>query len=196
MERLGLSEVELRDILDRYRQSFNLGAKDLARLIGAAEMQAATHRTNPMVAEDIMSRNLVTIRANVPLIEVADLFSQHRFTGLPVVDTDNRYLGVIFQIHLIARASQFATLAHRPFRFGLRRMIEKNSDAHVCAAGIMASGVPRAIASAPLANLLPLMTDGDVDAVPILKADNIVGIVTRTDLISALARSSLKTNPQ
>ena len=39
-ERIGLSEAELSEILDRYRHSFNLGVEDLARLIGAAEMQA------------------------------------------------------------------------------------------------------------------------------------------------------------
>ena len=40
-ERLGLSEDALEDILERYSQSFNLGVEDLARLIGAAELQAA-----------------------------------------------------------------------------------------------------------------------------------------------------------
>lgn len=34
MERLGLSEEALTGILERYRQSFNLGVEDLARLIG------------------------------------------------------------------------------------------------------------------------------------------------------------------
>ncbi|MGK7651335.1 hypothetical protein ACSQ76_02540 [Roseovarius sp. B08] len=42
-ERLGLSEEELTNILERYSQSFNLGVEDLARLIGAAEMQAVAH---------------------------------------------------------------------------------------------------------------------------------------------------------
>ena len=44
VERLGLTEQELSDILVRYRQSMNLGVEDLARLIAAAEIQAASHR--------------------------------------------------------------------------------------------------------------------------------------------------------
>ena len=40
-ERLGLAREELEEILRNYRQSLNLGVEDLARLIGAAEMQAA-----------------------------------------------------------------------------------------------------------------------------------------------------------
>ena len=38
IERLGLSEDELTKILKRYRQSFNLGVEDLARLVRAAEL--------------------------------------------------------------------------------------------------------------------------------------------------------------
>ena len=60
MERLGLSEAELADILARYRQSFNLGTEDLARLLGAAELKAAAHVTGPLVASDLMSRDLMT----------------------------------------------------------------------------------------------------------------------------------------
>ena len=84
-ERLGLSEAELTGILERYKQSFNLGVEDLARLIGAAELQAAAHQAGPLTAADIMSRNLITVEPGTTLNEVADLFRRYRFTSLPVV---------------------------------------------------------------------------------------------------------------
>ena len=37
-----------------------------------------------------------------------------------------------------------------------------------------------------------MMADGDTDAVPIIEYGKIVGIVTRTDLIAALARSAAR----
>ncbi len=196
MERLGLSEDELNDILDRYRQSFNLGTEDLARLLGAAEIQASTHRANPMVAAEVMSRDLVLIHADAPLAEVADLFRKHRFTGLPVIAKSGKFLGVIFQMHLIDRASQYANLTHRPFRSALRQLMDRKSDIPLRAADIMTTDGPRATASTPLAALLHLMAEGEIDAVPILEVGHIIGIVTRTDLISALARSSLNNGVQ
>ena len=196
MERLGLSETELIDILGRYRQSFNLGVEDLARLIGAAEIQAAAHRTNPLVAADIMSRNLITIRRDAPVAEIAGLFRHHRFTCLPVVGTDDHFFGVIFQMHLIDRACHVANITHRTFRAAIGRLIDRTGDAPLRAADIMSSRGPRGTSSTPLAALLLLMADGDVDAVPILSDDRIIGIVTRTDLINALARSSLNTDVQ
>lgn len=191
-ERLGLSEGELTQILERYRQSFNLGVEDLARLIGAAELQAATHRTGPLTAADIMSRNLVTVGPEAPLSEVADLFRQHRFTSLPVIGNDGRYLGLIFQIHIISRAREESRRLDRRFGPTLRRLLAVDRKAPIRAAEIMSKAIPRVGNDTPIAVLLAMMADGDVDAVPVLEGERIVGIVTRTDMITALARESLK----
>lgn len=191
MKRLGLSEAELTDILDRFKQSFNLGVEDLARLIGAAEMQVAANRSGPTVAADIMSRNLIVVTPDTPLTEIADLFRLHRFTALPVIGNANRFLGVIFQIHLIDRAREDSLRLNRGFGKAMKRLLDRRRDIPVQAADIMSVAGPRATADTPLSALLPQMADGAVDAVPVLQHGHLIGIVTRTDLISALARKSL-----
>ncbi|MCC0062795.1 MAG: HPP family protein [Defluviimonas sp.] len=191
-ERLGLSEEELTGILERYRQSFNLGVEDLARLIGAAELQAATHSSGPLTAQDIMSRNLVTVTPDTTLGEIADLFRQYRFASLPVVGVDHAFLGVIFQMHLISQARDDALRLGRGFRATIRRMLDRDRERPMTAADIMSVAGPRAAADTPIGALLPMMSEGDTDAVPILDHGKIVGIVTRTDLIAALARSAAR----
>ena len=190
--RLGLTEAELSRILDRYRQSFNLGVEDLARLIGAAELQAAARQTGPAHAGDIMSRDLVTVQPDTRLAEVADLFRRHRFTSLPVVGPQDRFLGVIFQIHLITRAREDALRLDRSFAPALKRLLDRGRARPVRAEEIMSVAGPRATRATPVAALLPMMADGGVDAVPVLQRDRLVGIVTRTDLIAALARTSVR----
>lgn len=191
-ERLGLSEEELTGILERYRQSFNLGVEDLARLIGAAELQAAAHSSGPLTAQDIMSRNLVTVTSNTPLGEIADLFRQHRFTSLPVVGVDQTFLGVIFQIHLISQARDDALRLDRGFRATFRRLLDRDRERPMTAADIMSVAGPRATGATPIGALLPMMAEGDTDAVPVLEYGKIVGIVTRTDLVAALSRSAAR----
>jgi CBS domain-containing protein len=44
----------------------------------------------------------------------------------------------------------------------------------------------------PATALLPMLAEGECDAVPVLKRGRIVGIVTRTEMIVALARQSLR----
>ena len=191
-KRIGLSREELTELLDRYRQSFNLGVEDLARLIGAAELQAAAHRTGPLLATDVMSRDLVTIGPDTPLSKIADLFRHHRFTSLPVTGVEGRYLGVIFQMHLIDRAREDALRLDRGYLAAFRRLIEQGRTQPIQAKDIMSVAGPRVVPTTPVGVLLPMMADGDVDAVPVLEKGRIVGIVTRTDLIAALARSGLR----
>tara|TARA_B100002051_G_scaffold200720_1_gene190698 strand:+ start:1181 stop:2332 length:1152 start_codon:yes stop_codon:yes gene_type:complete len=192
IERLGLSEEELTGILERYRQSFNLGVEDLARLIGAAELQAAAHSSGPLTAQDIMSRNLVTVTSNAPLGEIADLFRQHHFTSLPVVGVDQTFLGVIFQMHLISQARDDALRLDRGFRAAFRRLLDRDRERPMTAADIMSVASPRATGDTPIGALLPMMAEGDTDAVPVLEYGKIVGIVTRTDLVAALSRSAAR----
>ena len=94
-DRLGLSEAELTDILARYRQSLNLGVADLARLIGAAELQAAGHRVEPLDAAAIMSTDLITVGPEATASELAALFGEHGFTSLPVVRPDGTFAGMV-----------------------------------------------------------------------------------------------------
>lgn len=192
VERLGLSEKELTGILERYSQSFNLGAEDLARLIGAAELQAATHISGPLTAQDIMSRNLVTVGSETALGDIADLFRRHRFTSLPVVAANKTFLGVIFQMHLIGQARADALRLDRGYGAALRRLLDRDRAKPMTAGDIMSVAVPRATTDTPIGALLPMMADGDTDAVPIIELGRIVGIVTRTDLIAALARSAAR----
>ncbi len=181
VERLGLTEAELTEILSRYRQSLNLGVEDLARLIGAAEMQAASHMTGPQTAQAIMSRDLVTVAPDTPVADLAALFLRHGFTSLPVVGPQDRFLGVIFQLQLIAAAFPGQDLTAVPAAAGDGARAADIMDPHP------ASASP----DTPIAALLPQLAGG-MDAVAILDGPRIVGVVTQTDLIAALARQSLR----
>lgn len=191
-ERLGLSEEALTGILERFSQSFNLGVEDLARLIGAAELQAAAQSTGPLTAQDIMSRDLVTARPETPLGDIADIFRKHRFTSLPIVGHDAMFLGVIFQMHLITQAREDALRLKRGYLPALRRLLDRDREKPMTASDIMSVAVPRVTTNTPIGALLPMMADGETDAVPVIAYGKIVGIVTRTDLIAALARRAAR----
>ncbi|NDV86717.1 CBS domain-containing protein [Aurantimonas aggregata] len=191
-QRLGLSPDELARILANYRQSANLGVEDLARLIAAAEQVAAGHALREMTCGAIMSRDLVTVPSDTRLAAVTDLFRRHGFSSIPVVGPGDILLGVVFQLGLIRQAR------HEPLRnkagFG-RAMaaIRRDRTPDVLHADdVMTTGLPSVTPETPVAALLPLLSDGGEEAVPVMAGDRIVGIVTRTDLLSALARSTAR----
>ena len=187
-DRVGLSERQLTAILERYQQSVNLGTEDLARLIGAAEMEAAAQTAGPLTAADIMSPDPVTVAPDTSLAKVAELFQRHRFTTLPVVATDGEYAGVIHQIDLITRATRDAGVLNTRFGAAMARLLGRADTPPETAQDILRGGAKGVAPDTPLAALLPTMADGEVHAVPVIDAGRVVGVVSRTDLVAVLAR--------
>ncbi len=185
--RIGLGPDDLAAILDRYRQSANLGVADLARLIGAAEEATAAQRMDGFTCDEIMSRDLVTVLPDTSLSTVADIFRSRGFTSLPVV-ADGRFLGVIFQLDLIRQARNDSLRLNRNFFAAFARLLDRSRKTAPTAADIMQVAVPRVTPKTPVGALLPMLADGGVEAVPVVVGPRILGIVTRSDLVSALAR--------
>lgn len=191
-QRLGLEPDELARILADYRQSANLGVEDLARLIAAAEQVAAGHTLGAMTCDAIMSRDLVTVGPAARAAQVADLFRRHGFTSIPVVERDGVLLGVIFQLDLIRRARREAQRRNTGFGGAMTAIRRDKAAGIIRAAEIMTTDLPSVARTTPAGALIPVLADGGAEAVPVMDGVRIVGIVTRTDLLSALARSSAR----
>ncbi|MCW1935055.1 HPP family protein [Pararhodobacter zhoushanensis] len=171
--RLGLEPDALAQILVQYRQSANLGVEDLARLIAAAEQHAAGQALGTARCAQIMSRSLVTVPPTATATALADLFTRHGFSTVPVVDETQALLGVVFQLDLIRR---FVTRADR-------------------ADQLMTTGLATVAPQTPVADLIPLLAQGGAEAVPVMDGPRLVGIITRTDLLSAQARAIARHAP-
>lgn len=191
-QRLGLEPEELAHILASYRQSANLGVEDLARLIAAAEQMAAGQALGIVTCDAIMSRDLVTVGPSARAAQVADLFRKHGFTSIPVVDRDGVLVGVIFQLDLIRRARRDSQRLNTGFGAAMAAIRRDKTEGIIRAVDIMTTGLPSVESATPAAALIPLLADGGAEAVPVLDDGRIVGIVTRTDLLSALARSTAR----
>jgi CBS domain-containing membrane protein len=187
-QRLGLEPGDLAQILDEFHQSTNLGIEDLGRLIAAAEQLAAAHHMGGLRCGDIMSRDLVTVSPGTLVGRVAGLFREHGFTSIPVVSEGGRLEGVIFQIDMIRSARRAARRRHHGFFATLVRFSTPKARDVPRARDIMSTGLPVAAPDTSAGALLPLLQDGRAEAVPVLDGERLVGIVTRSDLVSALAR--------
>ena len=52
-----------------------------------------------------MTKNVISIVPEMPLFEAAKILMDHDFNGAPVVDKDNKLLGILTQYDLISRGS-------------------------------------------------------------------------------------------
>ena len=151
-------------LLSRLKLDANIGVEDLTRLITAAEAEAATRPLAGLTARHLMSRDLVTVSPATPLPDLAASFHLHRFKTLPMVDA-GRHVGLVSEEALVGLA-----------------------DARLTAADL-AHPAPVVAPDTPAADLVHRLADGQEQAVPIVEAGVLVGLVTRSDLIALLTRS-------
>ena len=87
-------------MLQRFDQSYNLGPDDLGELLAAAEEQAIKRRFAAVSCGEVMSAQLLTIEAQTPLEQVADLFHTHLVKSLPVVGAQGELIGRVLRADL------------------------------------------------------------------------------------------------
>jgi CBS domain-containing protein len=140
-----------------------------------------------MRAEDIMSKPVVTVLPETTVKEAAALLSSRGFTALPVVDDDDRLIGIITEADLM-----LGRIVRDP-RSHMRRD-------HVAAPSARQSDTVGQIMTTPAvgmgrntdaADLATVMLQDRIRSIPIVDGSTVVGIVTRRDLLRALARDDL-----
>lgn len=149
-----------------------------------------------MTAADIMQPNVVTVREETTVQELAELLSRKKISGTPVIDDQNRVVGIVSEGDLISIDADI----HYPHFIELLgnivylESVKKYEDrlekaAATKVADIMTTDVASVQKNAPIHEIATLMTDKQVNRLPVVDGDTLVGIVTRADLVRALSRS-------
>lgn len=143
-----------------------------------------------MRAQDVMTRDLVTIPPGTPLDAIARLFAERGISGAPVVDQDGHLLGLVTESDLMRR---IAAPEDRP-RGWLReaftpagRQAAAFARTHGrTARDVMTTALVTADEDTPIAQIAKVMEERAIRRVPVLHDGKLAGLVARADLIRAL----------
>ncbi|HYH11502.1 MAG TPA: CBS domain-containing protein [Thermomicrobiales bacterium] len=147
------------------------------------------------IVREIMQTDVPTVSPDDTVPVVASLLASRGLVGVPVVE-NGRMIGIITDSDIIAREADvdaptavpfldaiFIADAGRSFDEEVRRALAVN------ARQLMTSPVISIRDSATLTHIATLMIDEGVNPVPVLDDDNnLVGIVSRADLVRVIAR--------
>ena len=61
--------------------------------------------TKEIKAKDIMTREVVSVHPDTSLLDAAKLIAEYNFDGVPVVDNENRLVGIVTEYDLINKTS-------------------------------------------------------------------------------------------
>ena len=147
-----------------------------------------------MKASDVMSTDVKTISCKATILEAATLMLDHGISGLPVVNSEGRLVGIVTEGDLFRRW-EIGTEPHPAVRSqGSRSNFEifceylKSHGRHV--EDVMTRDVIRVFENTPLAEIAALLESKRIKRVPVMGDGKMRGIVSRADLLRALVRTA------
>jgi CBS domain-containing protein len=148
-----------------------------------------------MRAMDVMTTNVITVEPNTSVQELATLLSERGISGVPVVDRDSRLVGIVTEGDLLHRTE---TGTERRIQRRRSRWLDGfASDQEAARDYVKAHGrivreimTPEVISvsdTTELADIATLLETKRIKRVPVLRDGKLVGIVSRANLVRALA---------
>jgi len=144
-----------------------------------------------MKASDIMVAKAITIGPNASVRDVAKLLLNNHISAVPVVSEDGSLLGIVSEGDLMRRA-EIGTEKHHSWWLEMLSSDEAlaaefvKSNAHKVA-DVMTRNVITASPKTQICDIASLMEKSSIKRVPIVKDGKVVGIVSRANLLQALA---------
>ena len=115
-----------------------------------------------MKAEDVMTTRVITVTEDQTKQQAARLLSQHRISGLPVINADNVVVGVVTEYDIISKEGQSV-------------------------GDIMSHGVISVTPQTDLEEVSHILVNERIKRLPVLDQGRLLGIVSRADLVREVA---------
>jgi CBS domain-containing protein len=144
-----------------------------------------------MRAHQIMTRPVVTVKPDTSIVEAASIMLQRHVSGLPVVDAGDKLVGIVSEGDFIRR-SELGTGRKRGrwlrFILGPGKSAADFVHEHGRKVSEVMTNSPLTITEdASLAEIVDLMEKNHVKRLPVIRGDRVVGIVSRANLLQAVA---------
>lgn len=148
-----------------------------------------------MQASDIMTTNVITVRPNASIFEAATLLTEHHISGIPVVDEGGAVVGILSESDLLHRVETGTGKPQRSwfgeFLHSTRKLAgEYLKENAVKVNDVMTRNVVSVSPSTQLSEIADVLERLHIKRVPVLDQGKLVGIVSRANLIRALASAA------
>jgi CBS domain-containing membrane protein len=164
-DRAGYTRADLDAALAQYGELLDVSRDDLDALFRQVEIQAHQRLHALIRCEDIMSRDVLSLRMTDFAEDALAFMQEHDLRTIPVVDDSGRLTGM-------ARRAELQSAGKGAVAAAL--------DARVNTVG----------PSTPIEALLPILSTGGVHEVMVVDADGLlIGVITQTDLLAVLYRT-------
>jgi CBS domain-containing protein len=155
-----------------------------------------------MKIREIMNKDVRSVWPDTSIAEVAKLFAETGFHGAPVVDSENRLIGIVTESDVLnvtkTKYVRYNLVYPSIHQFGMEfkegvayEEILKAFDEvkHIPVSQIMTKKVVTACPDDLVEDIAPMMVQKKINRIPIVEKGKVVGIVTRGDIMRGLFKN-------
>jgi CBS domain-containing protein len=145
----------------------------------------------PMRAMDVMTSEVITVDEDASVQTVAKLLAERGISAVPVVDRENRVIGMVSEGDLLHR-TETGTEHRRSWWLDIMASTNKLAGDYVKSHSgkvkdVMTRDVISVTETTPVADIAVLLETNRIKRVPVVRDGKLVGIVSRANLVRALA---------
>ena len=141
-----------------------------------------------MTVRDVMTADVVSVGPNASLKEVAELLVDRGISGVPVVDEDQRVLGVLSESDIIVKEVTRTHAGDLLAQLAGREGVDERRRDATTAYEAMTEPPLTIEPHRPVGDAARVMLDAGVNRLPVVAGGRLEGIVTRADLVRAFVR--------
>jgi CBS domain-containing protein len=147
-----------------------------------------------MNAGNVMTRQIVSVTPETSVPDMAQLMLKNRISGLPVIDGNGNLVGIVTEGDGLRRVETDTKPRRRrwvEFLMGPDQFANEYVHAHGRkVSDVMTSDPVTVTEDTPLYEVVHLMEKRRIKRIPVLRGQQVVGIVSRADLLRALASTA------
>ncbi|HEB13058.1 MAG TPA: CBS domain-containing protein [Actinobacteria bacterium] len=148
-----------------------------------------------MKARDIMTNQVVALKPEQTVTEAAKILSEKRIGGAPVLKNGS-LIGIVSESDLIIQDVKlhfptYIQLLDSYIYLGSLTKFEATLRKAVAVKvkDIMTENVKTIGPDAPLEDVATIMADEDINILPVMEGKEVIGIITKSDIVKSLSRA-------
>jgi len=189
MQEIELESEDLQAALKELHQYVDITEEDLKKIYTIALRHAKERLARKIPVNDVMTEEVITVKKDADMHEVARLLSENKISGLPVVDNENLVLGIVTEADVFYMAGM---KREHTFKDILRHILgepvprRENKDK---VEDIMTSPAITTKPDTDIREVASVLDERRIKRLPVVDNENrLIGIISRADIVRAMRR--------
>ncbi len=149
-----------------------------------------------MKVKDLMSKKVFTVKKDTTVEEIAHILTENNISGVPVVDDQDKVIGIVTQKDLLYKEIEprfpavVEILGGLIFLKGVKHYQEELKKlVAIKAEDLMTKKVVTVSEDDDIEKVAELMVERDINRIPVLKEGKLSGIIGRADVVRYIAKT-------